>query len=159
MSSFLSTVLASAVGFVVAKVATAYFDAYISKASSLEDERDADAADIKRLSQDVASRASDLWSKDYSIEGKGPEALIVAEIAEITRLISELFDDEPAFKKACETELSRFDEAVTGGLFGSVKRVKDLNRLQQIHTCGLALSGKVATCRRKLKPHWFGRMK
>jgi len=154
--SFGSTILASAIGFIVAKVATAFFDAYISKASAHEKERDEDVVRIRETTEATASLALGYWSRDVTAGDKGLEATMSGQIAQISALIDGLFLADDSLMKACVIELDRFDEAVTGGDFGTNKRVSELDRLSRIQLCRVSLENKVKTCRRKLKPRWFG---
>ena len=154
--SFGSTILASAIGFFIAKIATAFFDAYISKASAHEKERDEDVVRIRETTESTASVALGFWSRDATPGDKGLEATMSGQIAQISALIDGLFLGDDDLMKACVIELDRFDESVTGGDFGTSKRTSELDRLSKIHLSRVALENKVKTCRRKLKPRWFG---
>ncbi|MCZ4258833.1 hypothetical protein O4H53_25095 [Sulfitobacter sp. G21635-S1] len=157
LQAFGSTVLASAFGFVIAKIATAFFDAYISKASTREKERSEDVSRIRETTESTSSIALGYWSRDAALPSdKGLEAMLSGQIAQLTALISGLFDGREKLLEACVLELDRFDEAVTGGDFGTNKRTADMERLRKIQLCGVALEDKVKTCRRKLRPYWFG---
>lgn len=156
MLNFLSTVAASAVGFVIAKFATAWFDAHVSKASYLETERNQDSENVRDTVSDISTKAMDYWSRDHAPSDQIEEAKITAGIRRIAILIDELFEHDKALHGACSIELDRFEDKITAGDFGSAKRKAESQRTQEILFAAEAVSSRVKQSRRKLKPKWFG---
>ncbi|MES0861577.1 hypothetical protein ABLN87_04395 [Ruegeria sp. SCPT10] len=156
MLNFLSTVAASAVGFVIAKFATAWFDAHVSKASYLEAERNQDSEIVRETIADISLKAMDYWSRDHQPTDQIEEAKITAGIRRVAILIDELFEHDRALHGACSIELDRFEDKVTVGDFGSAKRKAESQRTQDILLAAETVSSKVKQSRRKLKPKWFG---
>ena len=93
MLNFFSTVAASAVGFVVAKFVTAWFDSHVSKASYLEAERNQDSENVRKTIENTSLKAMDYWSRDQHSDDQREEAeaLPVGMSQSVSILIDELF--------------------------------------------------------------------
>ena len=80
---------------------------------------------------------------------------MLSEIRGIDLTICSLFEADDALMSACQLELDRLEDVLTGGSFRTMKRVPEPRRLVQLHISIDSLKGKVRESRRKLKPRWF----
>jgi len=154
---FIGTVFASSIGFILARLVTGWFDAKFSKASYLETERNSDVERAGRLIDDITEAASNYWTTDITAILPTLQYQIPADIAELGGITANLFVDSTNCLSAVQTDLDRFDDAITAGEFGSATRSQDFSKIQAIRTCGSTLKTQIRRQRRNLPPKWFDR--
>jgi hypothetical protein len=153
MLSFLIDAIAAAVGFAFARLGAAWFDARVSQNSFIEEER---TQDVQRVVASI-DRLTDLggryWATDASDSDQELEAQIVPLMHDVSAMCRELFEGDAW--TAIELEINRFDDAVTGGAYGSKLRKRDLQAVVRIRKQAADLARVVRRQRRRLPRKWW----
>ncbi|RPE63077.1 hypothetical protein EDD53_2672 [Pacificibacter maritimus] len=150
--SFFETVIAAAIGFLIARI----LDAFAFRGRSSVSQVDYDIKEIRESIFEIRTLANTYWAIDGSDESaKKLEASINGRLSYVGTIIRHLFDSQSASLKAVETDLNRFHEAVTGGKYGQLNRTPDLNRIASIEMTCFSFLHKVEKCKRKLPKPLF----
>lgn len=150
MSDFLSTVLASGIGFFVARLFGGWLDARVQYWTREEGQRDADLSEIKQVAREIREIATEYWSRSYCEDDRQDEGALIGRLSYLSDVTAELFELIPDLRNAVELELNRLDTAVTGGDFQTIKRVPNGQNVAYINTASFALTHKAELLRRKL---------
>jgi len=155
---FIFTAFASGVGFVIVKLADAWFNSHVNNASFLDAERNADTREISLLAQQIGEIGTKLWIKNREApDDLYDEAFVTAKIAELSAAVDLLFSKYPAQRRACMHQVDRLDEAVTSGDFGTSGRKSDHAKVAAVLQSSSAVIQKTKECRRQMPPLWFSR--
>lgn len=149
---FWLTALATIVGVLISGAVKLLFDHFVSGASLQQAQHDDDLEAIIRASEEARDRAIEYWAADDAEKSSFPlGAAISGRLLFIGQVVDGLFESDVAFKKAVNTELNRYDSAITHGNFSSKNRKAEENRSIEIEAAYYTLHYRVRRCRRKLK--------
>lgn len=156
MLDFFRTVLASGIGFALAKLFIGWLEARFSKARFLEAERNSDTDRATDLIEKLVEDGCNYWSSDIAAFLPTLAYQIPPTLLEVGGLFESLFEGETESLRRLQICLNKFDTSITGDEFSFGTRPQRLDKITEIRTAAGQLKTELRNERRKLPPKWFG---
>ena len=155
MFSFLFDVIAAAMGFALAKITSAWFDARVSHSSFIEAERSQDVHRIVENVDRLAELGVEYWVSGWSNKDNELVVRITPGVHNLWTMCRGLFEDDEAALAAVRAKFTDFDEELTGGSFAGKEREMDMDRCIRLQKAANTLNSIVRKQRRELKRKWL----